>query len=490
MEPLNYFLLLVILFAIFLMAMQNLSMLSAKWRIFYVGILLIKITVTYINAFYPGTVPMAGVDYVNYTAYALQILDKFPNIIIGIFQSEQTLFAKEVALVFYLFGVNRVYIYFLVCFGSLIAFKYMILMAKEMTDDYELAQKCGLLYSIWPILLVFASTFLRENQCNFLFILSFYNFVRFIKRHNFVYFAYAIFWSILAAMTHSGMIALVICYCVIGSMASKSGEIEFSPIKIGFGLLLIVGIMCSPLAGGMTEKFGGAENAQSVEEFTGSVAKEKVRDANTQYVASIPSNPIKLLLLEPYLFLMFVLAPLPYQIHSVGQGISFLIESIPQFCLIRAMFIYLVLERKKGSPQVKGYKTIGLWTLLLFYFIFSLGTANYGTAIRHRAKITPMLLVFAVMYYAEKKSAVVGSKKEDEGERKEQEPFSLWKRLLPAQYSLSPRFPRIPRFLEIPGIVDRFKNPKRFRRLTMGSRRFDQFKAESQMLWKTRRRGR
>ncbi len=429
MEPLNYVSMTIIMIAILLMAAQNMSMLSGKWRNYYAGILVVKLILTTINANYPGVIPLSGIDGFGYYGGAVGILTRYPGSFFGIFQSDDTFFCKITAGVFYFFGINIFYMYYFVCFCSLIAFKYMVLMAKEMTEDDELAQKCGILFLVWPVLLMHASTFLRENQCNLLFILSFHNFVLFVKNHKPVNFASAIFWAVLAAMTHSGMIALVICYCIFGSMVSKSGEIKFSPVKIVFGFMLILGLMSSSFSDSMTEKFKGAEDAQSVEEFTNMVSTEQAAEAATMYISGTPSNPIKLLLLEPYLLLMFIFSPLPYQVHSVGQGISFLIESIPQFLIVRATYLYLVVERQKGTSQIKGYKTMGLWTLLLFYFIFSLGTTCYGTAIRHRSKITPMLLVFATMYYAERKGAAVGTKEEETTDVKRNVALALYRRL-------------------------------------------------------------
>jgi len=398
LEPLNYFSMTIILIAIFLMAAQNLSMLSGKWKNYYVALFFVKILLTSINAAYPSWVPMAGVDWCNYTRDALKLLALFPNSLFGIIGSDETLFTKEVAVGFYFFGVNTTYIYFLVCFGSLIAFKYMVLMVKEMTENYELAQKCGILYLVWPILLVYASTFLRENQCNLLFILSFYNFVLFVKKHKQLNFAFAIFWSVLGAMTHSSLFALVVCYPIFGSMCSKFGEIKFSPTKIVFGFLLLFALMASPFSSFMTEKFHGAENAESLEEFTDTISSQSFEEAATQYITAIPSNPVKLLLLEPYLFLMFVFSPLPFQVHTVSHGIAFLVDAVPQFFLVRATFLYIFIQRKEGTSRIKGYKTMGLWLLLFFYFICSLGTTAYGVAIRHRAKIAPLLIAFAVMY--------------------------------------------------------------------------------------------
>ncbi len=413
-EPLNYFILTSILLAILLMGAQNLSMLSGKWRNYYILLFFVKILLTSVNAAYPGKVPMSGVDCWNYMLFATGILAQNPDSILGIIRSDQNLFVKEVAAVYYFFGINNTYMYFLVCFGSLIAFKYMVLMAKEMTENDELAQKCGILYLAWPILLIYASTFLRENQSQLLFILSFYNFVRFVKRHNQFDFVCAIFWGTLAAMTHSGMIALVVCYAVLGSMVTKSGEIKFSPVKLVFGFILLLALMASPFASSMTERFQFAEDAQSTEELANTVSSMNDVGGNTRYYGSLPTNPIMLLLLEPYLFLMFVFAPLPFQVHSFGQGIAFLIDAVPQFFLVHATYQYLVVERKKGTPQIMGYKTMGLWLLLLVYFIFSLGVSCYGTAMRHRAKVAPLLIVFAVMYYAEKKGIVVGTKENEE----------------------------------------------------------------------------
>ena len=384
------------------MMVQNISMLRGNYVLYYIAIHLFKLVITYINAYQIYKIPLTGADGYGFNYLAQCAAEEANGNLFQIFISEYGFFPQILGFFYSFLGSNYVYGCFIILIFSLFMFRYVILTVYELTDNYNLAQKCGILCSAWPILFIHSTSILRECPVNLFFVISFYCFVRYVKYRTPLSFAGAFFWSALSTMLHSGMIAVWASYCFFYMMLGRTGKITLSIPKVIIGFLLVFALMGTSFSERMTSKFNELEGIETLDEAMSVISGDSA-SANTQYISSLPSNPIKLTALMPYLFIMFALSPLPYQIHSVGTAISWLIDAVPQTFLIWCMYQYLYRRRKLGTPHIIAVKTAGLWIIVFTYLIFSLGTSCYGTAIRHRAKITPMLVIFAAMYWDEKK---------------------------------------------------------------------------------------
>jgi len=326
-------------------------------------------------------IPMGGVDWINFNRSALEILDA-NNSIASILSSDFNLFPKLVAIIYYLFGNDITLIYFYVFGISIITQIYIYKTTLLLTNNSYSSQKIALLWMIWPIEFIFSITFLREIPTQCLFIMSVYHFTLFLKQNRFRNLLIALLLSILATLMHSGMIAIMFVYLFI--WATKGEQIS-NILKIGLGVVLIVTLLASPLGELMITKF---KNIDSIEDV---IAVQTVR-GNTNYVSTVPTSTLGLFLQLPYRIIMFAISPLPWQIFSMETLIAWLVDGILQLFMWYKIFQYSF-KYKPASRFARTFKRTFLFVIFSTYMLFALGTNNYGTAMRHRVKLFPMIIL-------------------------------------------------------------------------------------------------
>lgn len=103
------------------------------------------------------------------------------------------------------------------------------------------------------------------------------------------------------------------------------------------------------------------------------------------------------LLLSPVRMFYLLFSPLPFDWRGLSDVAVFCIDSLVYIVLVVLMFRPPLLG---GAAQLKRF--LG-YAVLVLTFVFALGTTNAGTAVRHRAKFLPVL-VLAAAYPAKKTS--------------------------------------------------------------------------------------
>ena len=103
------------------------------------------------------------------------------------------------------------------------------------------------------------------------------------------------------------------------------------------------------------------------------------------------------LLLSPVRMFYLLFSPLPFDWRGLSDVAVFCIDSLVYVVLVVLMFRPPLLG---GAAQLKRF--LG-YAVLVLTFVFALGTTNAGTAVRHRAKFLPVL-VLAAAYPAKKTS--------------------------------------------------------------------------------------
>jgi len=102
------------------------------------------------------------------------------------------------------------------------------------------------------------------------------------------------------------------------------------------------------------------------------------------------AGPLDMILYSPLRTVYFLFSPFPWQWTSVINIGIFAVDALPYLAL-SALILF-----QFRSLREHPYASVLLWILVLFIVnaaIFGLGTGNVGTAIRHRYKIFPLLLV-------------------------------------------------------------------------------------------------
>ena len=103
------------------------------------------------------------------------------------------------------------------------------------------------------------------------------------------------------------------------------------------------------------------------------------------------------MLLSPVRMFYLLFSPLPFDWRGLSDVAVFCIDSLVYVVLVVLMFRPPLLG---GAAQLKRF--LG-YAVLVLTFVFALGTTNAGTAVRHRAKFLPVL-VLAAAYPAKKTS--------------------------------------------------------------------------------------
>ena len=97
------------------------------------------------------------------------------------------------------------------------------------------------------------------------------------------------------------------------------------------------------------------------------------------------------LLLSPVRMFYLLFSPLPFDWRGLSDVAVFCIDSLVYIVLVVLMFRPPLLG---GAAQLKRF--LG-YAVLVLTFVFALGTTNAGTAVRHRAKFLPVVVLAAAL---------------------------------------------------------------------------------------------
>lgn len=208
---------------------------------------------------------------------------------------------------------------------------------------------------------------------------------------------------LLSATMHSGVLFILWGYLI--------AFLTYSPIKkkITVSVLTMVNIIVLaisllivlPYSSFFTGKF---QNVDFQEQLMKNV--NVVNGGGSAYLSWMSASNIwECLLFSPLSIFYFFFSPIPFDWRSL--------QDIGVFCLDSTIYIWLFYQIYKKSKNVLDNQSKLLIRYLLISiislaFIFSFGTKNSGTAMRHRLKIIPLIVVvYAIVYDSSKTRKVI-----------------------------------------------------------------------------------
>jgi hypothetical protein len=336
--------------------------------------------------------PLGGTDWAGFNRRALELLSINNNCINILLTPDESLLPKMVATIYSFGGYSTEVVYFYMFAASLITQLYVYKTFKLLTKQSDIAKKISLLWMIWPIEFIFSITFLREMPIQCLFITSFYQFLLFLKYNRFRCIINAILLIAVAVLIHSGVVAVLLVYLFVWATRSN----KFRMLKVSLGIFSLLLVLSSPVGGMLMHKFGSIKTIEDVVEDS-----HQNDRANTTYMYTIPTTPEEFITQIPYRFIMFSLSPFPWQVYDISTILAWLLDGVFQLFFFYQILRLLFNCQMKSKMALEIRKTV----LLIFFglnFVFCLGTAEYGTAMRHRAKILPMMIIFVTPLFSKK----------------------------------------------------------------------------------------
>lgn len=251
--------------------------------------------------------------------------------------------------------------------------------------------------AVMPFAVFYSSVMLREVISILPFMLALVFVTYWVERGNFIYALLAVTFFTIPAIFHGAWAIALVPFAFVVILetfrqfkkGASTGKVHLKMFASSLGILGIIAVALT-LALGASLRLGsvGAVEQLATEETLMGTAREEASGGSgyPSFVANIDpvSKPWGIPLRMGY----FLFSPFPWDISSPRHLQGF----IASFAFIAiALSMWNGRHRFKGNRQAKAVFIIAFFMV----FVFSFGTSNIGTSIRHRTKFLFVLLALA-----------------------------------------------------------------------------------------------
>ena len=306
-------------------------------------------------------------------------------------------FSNLLALVYKITGRSPLVLLSLLNFISIITIIVISNCSYNIWKSENAKIKTLILLSIMPINILYSVSILREILILFFMSISILMLIYYIKSNRYIYIYLSIFLFSLNIFFHApllvGLVPIII-YFFIQSLKDLfigliNGNMKIAPI---FNTTLIFFIIYNVL-------FFSWEKAIYSHFITLNIADQLVIHAKNTFTSgasfplyTLPTNNIELFYLLPLRMIYFLFSPFPWDISS-SIHLFGLLDS-----LLSLLIFYFLVKNFKEIIMNK-YLIILIFIFLSILIVYSLGTGNFGTAIRHKFKFFFIIIILASMFF-------------------------------------------------------------------------------------------
>lgn len=357
-------------------------------------IIVTRHTISIVNAYFK-TVPGAEDDAVGFHLVAQEMVHTQQPLWFtefGNFEAGARLYARYLAFWYSLLGdsllVGQTLSVVFYILSSIVFVKLVAYLGLSRWKTHLIV-----LYGMLPSSVIFGSITLRESYQIFFFLAAVYWVLKFKATQSFLYLILLVIAAILLGLLHNGLVVYSMLFVALSTYWAIGANIRKWTVQtLGLqfvSLILLTGIIFAWLssAGNMGAFSKALTSGQGAEYTEGYRERYELGRANYDVKLSV-SSPVGFLTSAPLVFIYYMFTPFPWQIGNVLDVYAAL-EG-----LLRLLLIYHALAawRRSSGLQRRQY----LYLLLVFSsleFMWSLGTANWGGAIRHHLVAYSILVV-------------------------------------------------------------------------------------------------
>lgn len=353
--------------------------LEKEWLILIFAGFVVRVIVLFIDLYVPSIqIFSSGTDTEYFHEVSLLIAN-------GMFPLEDgaTNYVPFLSAIYYMIGDQRPFAQFLNVAFWVFAAVYLMRALIHLEIDKKLIFTALVIFTVMPNSIFMSSILLRESIIIFLISVSLYHFIRWFADGTFPNFLLAIALALGSMMFHSGMIGFVVAYVLAFMFLSKRGSKKISQNVL---FVLVIGLLVVVMAQNaemFLSKFIDAEGNSAVSEI------EISGEGGSMYLSSFNGmTGAVAILVAPIKMFYFMFSPIPLDWRGLGDIVSFLFDSSVYLFLVGATIYGLF---KSDMPMRN--KIFILMFLAITVLVYSYGTQSAGTAMRHRNKIIPLLLI-------------------------------------------------------------------------------------------------
>lgn len=251
-----------------------------------------------------------------------------------------------------------------------------------------------------PISLIYRTGVLREAVIIMFISFSLKNFICYCTERNNLAMIRTFVYAGIGAIFHSGAIFIVGGYFLALSGGRKNQKFyQILVLIVGIvGFILFKDILLTKVGGGNIEAILVANNRTSL------------RMAGSGYLQSITTDSLaQIVIYLPLFIFYFLFSPTPDMFRGALDIVSFgLNSSIFIYLIFNGINTFRKIKNRLTNQEKKIIKCLFI-SILFTVAVFSIGTRNAGTAMRHRDKVVPLLIVtFAVV---KNRSIILGERR-------------------------------------------------------------------------------
>jgi hypothetical protein len=278
-------------------------------------------------------------------------------------------------------------------------------LAKELGGDDRTCLSVAWIVTLFPSMIFFSASLLREAAVTYPLTLAAVALTRWYaqRRPEQLIGAFA---ALLVSMAfHSGGAAVLLFagLWLSGSWLREALTLRFrnfgrNTLALVLGLA-VVGVVLT--SGFGMQKFNGLEGLETGDMAALGERQDGFSHGRAAYLGDLRADsPTDLIWQAPIRLTYFLFAPFPWMLSEVSDLFG-VIDSGLFFLLVARV----VRRRKALVDRPANMLVLGVFAAMAF--VFALGVSNYGTALRHRNKMLPLLLAAAAVLPLLKPAQVV-----------------------------------------------------------------------------------
>lgn len=261
----------------------------------------------------------------------------------------------------------------------------------------KLAIYAGWGVALYPTLIQYSAIPLREPYVAFFLLQGLSSSVLWRAEGDFRHFLFATCSFIFGGLFHAALFfapVMLAGHAILVGMVPNLKSFLRGRLRIRWVSLTVFSIGCFSIflsSDVVLPKFGSIEQMLSLEELSSRFSYQQGKElALAKYGDwQVPSSDFDFFWITPMKMIYFMASPFPWDIKSSWQVIGLLDSSA--FWL---MWLALLADRKNFSLQSNQF--LVLFIVLGIMFLFSVGTGNFGTAIRHRSKFVAVIILLSL----------------------------------------------------------------------------------------------
>ena len=275
-------------------------------------------------------------------------------------------------------------------FGTL-AIYFVMLSAQQFSPDTRFHRAVGWTLAFYPSVVLYSVLTMREAPMVLALSISIYLLLSWVTSRRISHGIGALSFAILAQLFHAGMIGATLAVLLIYSRVSLQSVTirdNLRPLALFFVLAATIGVLQFSVRTGVgLEKVWGLVRNFDIDfitEWQSSTARGR-----GAYLSGFQMDMWSDLIWNlPLRVLFFLGTPFIWMVSQLRDVLGFLDALV---------FLYLTLRITRDTMK-RRYLTIDVYLSVALVVaaviaLFALGTSNYGTAFRHRAKVFPWLLL-------------------------------------------------------------------------------------------------